>query len=198
MGTGAFSAVSANRTVSVNVEGDSSAYLQLEPTSGATFAEDDEDGLIQFNFDADSDASGSGLNANGDTGFGPEFIISNQGTDAALVTIDPTSVDDALSGDGSLSFFAYSQEYGGKGATLKTTNQNSPGRSGVILESGTQVKVSGLFRNIDESDIDSDISDTEITFYAVTDNSEQYPNGGPSDNRAGIRINSDGTVDNTG
>ncbi|MDB2246238.1 hypothetical protein PM076_16105 [Halorubrum ezzemoulense] len=184
--------------MSLNVSDDSYAYLQVEPTTGATFAEDDPDGLIQLNFDDTSGASGSGLNANADTGFGPEFTIANQGTDPVLVTIDPTPVDDELGGDGSLSFFAYSQEYDGKGATLKSTDQNSPGRSGVILESGTQVKVSGLFRDIDASDIDEDLSDASITIYAVSDNSELYPNGGPSDNRAGIRINSDGTVDNTG
>ena len=197
-GTSAFSSVEADRDVSVNVEGDSKAYLQIEPTSGATFAEDKDNGLIKFDFDSNSDASGNGLNANADTGFGPEFIITNEGTDSVLVTIDPTAVDNALEG-GTLSFFAFSQgqELGGKEATLKSTDQNSPGRSGVILAPGQQVKISGLFRNISADDIDSDI-DESITIFAVSDDSEKFPNGGPSDNKAGIKIDSDGDVINTG
>jgi hypothetical protein len=196
-GTGAFSSVEADRDVSVNVAGDSGAYLQIGPTNGATFAEDDGNGLIKFDFDSNSKADGSGLNANADTGFGPEFIIRNEGTDSVLVTIDPTAVDNALSGDGSLSFFAFSQEYDGKGATLKSTNQNDPGRSGVILASGQQIKISGLFRDISTDDINSDI-DASITIFAVSDNSEKFPNGGPSDNRAGIKVDSSGDVINTG
>ena len=195
-GTSAFSSVEADRDVSVNVEGDSGAYLQIEPTSGATFAEDKENGLIKFDFDSNSDAPGNGLNANADTGFGPEFIITNEGTDSVLVTIDPTAVDDALEG-GTLSFFAFSQELGGNGATLKSEDQNSPGKSGVILASGQQVKISGLFRDISTDDLGSDIG-ASITIFAVSDDSEKFPDGGPSDNRAGIKVDSNGDVINTG
>ncbi|WP_160165584.1 hypothetical protein [Natronobacterium lacisalsi] len=179
VGTGAFSSVEADRTVSLNVASDENAYFGMEPTPDATFAQT-SGGVVELNFDNTSDASGTGLNANADTGFGPELIYKNQGTKEILITMDVSEVDTALSGDGSLSFFLHSQDVG-KNATLKqNSGPREGGNQGVILESGASVKVSGLFRNVSEDDIGEDIGDANITIYAVTDDSEKYPDAGPS------------------
>lgn len=84
IGTGAFSTVEAERTVSVQTEGDADALLGLAPADG----ENDEgvvqtngDGLIQINFDGnDGDGGGDGLNQRARTRFNNLVTITNQGT----------------------------------------------------------------------------------------------------------------------
>ncbi len=76
LGTGAFSSVEADRTVNVSVEGDSSAFLQLDP-SPSGYA-NNTDGTLQIDLDANGPSSGNGLNANATTTIGPLFTAGNE------------------------------------------------------------------------------------------------------------------------
>ena len=85
IGTGAFTSVSANRTVNVELSDDSSAFLGLE--AGASDLVDNSGSTIQINLDGTS-ALGTGANMDAVTTIGdPDnpaddyaFKITNQGT----------------------------------------------------------------------------------------------------------------------
>ena len=195
MGTGAFTSVSANRTVSVDVSDDQNAYLQLRPHPDADFTTTDGNGVLEMDFSGVSGQTGDGVNANATTGFGPEFTIRNNGTSPARVVIDKSAVDGALSGDGSLGFYVpfktdpYDRYDGiNSGATFTTTNPNSSGNVGVVLGVGSYVAVAG---NLNIDGWESSVSDASITVYGITDGSERFPNGGPDPD-------DDGTLENGG
>lgn len=108
MGTGAFTSVTADRGVEVNVTGDASAYLGLTPSDGpnGVYAEDNSDELVvKFNDidDGNSSAedgnegSGNGVNPNAVTTADSVFTITNQGTQAVDVTLDDSGLPDGLS-----------------------------------------------------------------------------------------------------
>ncbi|MEZ3163937.1 hypothetical protein ABNG03_03255 [Halorubrum sp. RMP-47] len=101
LGTGAFTTVTAERTVSIETTGDASGFLGLEaadrvddsgtnqPANGTTGANQNEyvqetDGTIQINLDAgsdgDADDNGTGLNQNAKTTFRNLVTITNNGT----------------------------------------------------------------------------------------------------------------------
>ncbi|OSO90463.1 hypothetical protein B9H04_17020 [Halorubrum ezzemoulense DSM 17463] len=184
VGTGAFTSVSANRVVSVDVSDDQNAYLQLRPSKYADFTTTDGNGVLEMDFSGVNGQTGDGVNANATTGFGPELTIRNNGTAPARVVIDKSGVDDALSGDGSLGFYApfksdpYNRYDGVKsGATFTTTSPNSAGNVGVVLGVGSFVSVAG---NLNIDGWESSVSDASITVYGITDDSERFPNGGPN------------------
>ena len=92
IGTGAFTSVTAERTVDVQVAGDASAYLGLEPVSQSPNSDYVvmNNGEVSFDFsNADGDSSGGG-SVDGD-GFNPDATtriddvlrVTNQGTQAA-------------------------------------------------------------------------------------------------------------------
>jgi hypothetical protein len=98
IGTGAFSDVSANRTVSVKVAPDSDAYLTLK-TDGNENAAYADGSSAQMTVDldgSDSNPAGSGVNQDATTRIFDIFSIQNQGANEALVFVPPRS----LSGQG--------------------------------------------------------------------------------------------------
>jgi len=111
-GTGAFTSVDANRTISVNTAADSDALLQLTPSGGenGAFAEQ-SNGTLEIaidgsNTDSDGQPAGSGINDNANTIIRDIFDITSQGTQPVFVWIeglgdDPVGVfsDDPASGD---------------------------------------------------------------------------------------------------
>jgi hypothetical protein len=88
--TGAFSSVSADRTVSVAVVGDESAYLGLEPTDAPDGAHARiSGGELELVFDGSaSGVSGEGLNRNAETLFTDVFRVTNRGSQTVGVTIE--------------------------------------------------------------------------------------------------------------
>lgn len=89
-GSGAFSTVEADRTVSVATVGDASAILSLDPndSGGSSYTSASSigsDSTLQLNFD--SLGSSSGLNVNAETTFDPIFRLINNGQNAADVSI---------------------------------------------------------------------------------------------------------------
>ena len=184
MGTGAFGSVQADRDVSVNVANDPNAFVGLSPAGGADFAEDNG-GTVEFNFDENAGALGNGLNANADTYIGPELKITNQGQDAFQLLLDVSDVDDKLD-TGSLSFYIHTNSYpdddvrGAFGGTVKAIPPNN-GNQGVILTPGGSVILGGAFRDITENPANVNFEDASLTVYAISDESERFPESGPSD-----------------
>ncbi|KAB1193251.1 hypothetical protein GJR96_07245 [Haloferax sp. MBLA0076] len=80
IGTGAFSSVSAARTVSVSTAGDGNAFLQIDSSSGYVTDDTPNDGTDTFtiNFDPDGDGStASGFNKNAVTTIKDALTITN-------------------------------------------------------------------------------------------------------------------------
>ena len=89
LGTGAFTSVEAERSISLEVEGDEAAYLQLSPSdshNGNEYAEVTSDGLLELSF-TDNDNDGEGLNAQANSRLNEIFEIRNEGTQTVSVWI---------------------------------------------------------------------------------------------------------------
>jgi hypothetical protein len=100
VGTGAFTSVSANRTLSVETAGDVDAYLGLD--ASVSPHANQSGGPMEFQFDGSSEAaSGQGLNQNADTTFTDVLRIENQGTEPFRLQL--------YSGTGSGAFGSFAQ-----------------------------------------------------------------------------------------
>lgn len=88
MGTGAFTSVQANRTMTVAVEDDSAAYLKLddEVDQGQDVYSSYDDGELVIEIDGNSE--GSGVNQNALTVIDDVFAIKNQGTQPVEVWVE--------------------------------------------------------------------------------------------------------------
>lgn len=94
MGTGAFTSVSAKRTVNVDTAADNDAFLKLDP-SGSTnnaYASNAGNGTVQLNLNGSADGSGSGLNDDALTRIFDIFTIKNHGTQPVVVYVEPGSI----------------------------------------------------------------------------------------------------------
>ncbi|MFB6179868.1 MAG: DUF1102 domain-containing protein [Halorientalis sp.] len=91
VGTGAFTSVSAQRNVSVSVADDSSALLQLQPSTGknGVFAST-SNGQLTLDF-SDTAAGGTGLGTDSVYRFDDVFTVTNQGTQPAGVWLSIAS-----------------------------------------------------------------------------------------------------------
>ncbi|MUV60633.1 hypothetical protein [Halobacterium sp. CBA1126] len=97
IGTGAFTSVQADRTVSVNTAADNDAFLAFE-TSGATnsaYVSNADSGAVSFNLDGDADVDGTGVNQDGTTQINDIVKVRNQGTQPVLVYVEPDSIDES-------------------------------------------------------------------------------------------------------
>jgi hypothetical protein len=93
VGTGAFTSVSADRSVSVETASDANAFLALEPSPGANgnYATT-EDGMLAIQLDgSDNTPEGNGVNNNAETIIKDVFRMRNQGTQRVYVYIEDTS-----------------------------------------------------------------------------------------------------------
>lgn len=81
IGTGAFSSVRADRSITVQTAEDPDAYLKLSANSGANrnYALVNEDGELVIDFDSDGD-QGEGTNPNAVSKFDEVFRLANHGT----------------------------------------------------------------------------------------------------------------------
>jgi hypothetical protein len=96
IGTGAFSTVTANRTVNVSVADDNDALLAFDASGNDNSAYATKSGA-QISIDLDSSNSttegGEGINQDATTEIFDIFDVENQGTQNAIVYVPPTSVD---------------------------------------------------------------------------------------------------------
>jgi len=91
-GSGAFSSVEADRTVNVNVAGDSEALVALNVDSDLGTSTNGE-----VSIDLSSPENASGLNQNALTTFNAALAITNQGADPVDLTV-PSAVSSESSG----------------------------------------------------------------------------------------------------
>jgi len=93
VGTGAFSSVEAERSLSVQIADDSDAYLQFDtdlgnaPDNNYEYAEINDDGELEVEF-AENDAGGLGVNPNAVTVFEDVFAIKNRGTEPMEISVE--------------------------------------------------------------------------------------------------------------
>jgi hypothetical protein len=100
LGTGAFTSVTAERTVDVQVAGDAAAYLALddidsEPNSEYVDATGD---TVEITLDQTA-AGGQGLNKQATTRIDNILQVSNQGTQEVAFWLDTTVAEGGIDGD---------------------------------------------------------------------------------------------------
>ena len=103
MGTGAFTSVEADRTVDVEVAGDSSAYLALrkaaddatDPGANSDAYVTKNSGEVSFDFSSSNGTAnlGSGFNPNAVTVIEDLIEVQNQGTQSAYLGVDLSNLD---------------------------------------------------------------------------------------------------------
>lgn len=103
MGTGAFSSVTANRSVDVEVASDANAYLGLRGAGGdnaAYVTSDGTSGTLGISLAPNNAmaAGGEGVNPDAVTEIDDLFVIENQGTQWVGVTIDKFGANSGLVG----------------------------------------------------------------------------------------------------
>lgn len=86
--SGAFTSVTAERTATVDIAGDSAALLGLAPNSTANgaYATNATNGELELDFSS-SNLPASGLNPNATTFFGSVFDVQNNGNQEITVSI---------------------------------------------------------------------------------------------------------------
>ena len=94
IGTGAFTSVSAQRTVGVASVSDPNAYLALTPTDERAFT---TNGQLKLEFNG-SNHGASGLNQNARTAFTDLFEIKNQGDNTVVVAVGVSESDIFIDG----------------------------------------------------------------------------------------------------
>jgi hypothetical protein len=102
IGTGAFTSVSAERSVNVSVAGDKKAFLGLKPTSepNGVFASV-QGGTLTLDFSETTDVGGSGLGTDSVYEFDDVFRITNQGTQPVYVWATFSGASGNFTPDGS-------------------------------------------------------------------------------------------------
>ena len=95
MATGAFSTVTAERSVDVQVTGDKSAFLAMQPSEGENSDYASTNGndeiAIDLSSDAGGDVTGEGVNPDAVTSFDNVFTLTNQGSQSVDVWIEDGS-----------------------------------------------------------------------------------------------------------
>lgn len=152
MGTGAFSAVEADRGFSVDVADDANAYLAL--TSASEYAEENG-GTIELDFSESNptDKGGEGVNKNATTMFLHLFTIKNQGTETVGIQIDRPD----LPGGATNHVHFFVGEHGGgtlsayeKSEMSSELDYANPGDDDRVLEPGDDLPVGLYFLNSGE------------------------------------------------
>lgn len=91
LGTGAFTAVEAQRTVAVETTGDADAFLGIEPLEGpnADYVTAPTDGTVEIDItDEGTDAAGAGVNKNAITSIDRLLEVRNNGTQEVTAGFD--------------------------------------------------------------------------------------------------------------
>lgn len=148
--TGAFTTVSAERTATVGVEGDSSALLALTPYDGpngnpsngnAGYAQQDSN-TLEINLDGYNN-DGDGLNLNAKTDIENVFNVTNQGTQTVTLTIEDDSAVNSPDRSTMVTFYDMSADENNPGPGTANLEENEGG-SGVDIPPGETVTI-GIF-----------------------------------------------------
>lgn len=186
VGTGAFSSVSAERSVSVQVKSDTNAYVGIDGDPAYT---SETNGTLEINFDGNGEG-GTGLNGDATTEFTDLLTVTNQGTDLALVWVNLNDLNAAIGPNPGTSDGSYATAYlsmddsalangagsgmdGGGGTSATQGSSGAPGQWGVFVPPGESVDIALGFYGIPEGDIGG-IYDETIGINAATEDSEIF------------------------
>ena len=168
VGSGAFSRVESNRSVTIEVAKDPDAYLGLDEgdsENADNYVDFDGDGHIRMNI-GDQGGEGEGVNSNSLTFFDDMFRVTNQGKENATVCLDYDNVEfgDAVEDGTDANVEDVLTFYTGEA-------QGSQGMDGInevplceegdaFFELGTEHTVGVL---VDTTELKGDIDDDELT-----------------------------------
>lgn len=136
VGSGAFTSVEADRSVDVEVAGDSSSYLALSRVTGSKNSQkyvSKSNGEISFNFsDSNGSVDGTGFNPDATTQIDSLLNVSNQGTQNVnfwinISSLSTGSADVTFSTDGDISSSQLAYDGSNSGSVTEVTL--SPGDS---------------------------------------------------------------------
>ncbi|GAA0287750.1 hypothetical protein [Halobacterium noricense] len=191
IGTGAFTTVQANRSVSVSVADDTDALLALTPDPDDDNTNESENadylswnnGQVSINIDDAAGTTGSGVNANATTQINDLFKVVNQGTQAAVVYVDPDSISDSN----------YTFDNSGTGIMIDPQASNRP--------NGEYTNTSGLAAGVEDDQISLTGGDSGPTWDGVGSNNndslEEYVLGPGESFDFGLYVKTDDSVDDT-
>jgi len=150
--SGAFTTVSAERTATANVAGDSSALLQLDVVD-STYAEQSS-GTLEI----DLTGNASGVNLNATTTITDVFKITNQGSQDVAVNITDSGTNDNL-----VTFYNTTASGTGTGGSLEGSS------NATTLTPGGSVLVSVEIDTVGQGLTDGDELIDGFTIYADAD-----------------------------
>lgn len=158
VGTGAFTSVTANRSVNVSVANEDQAYLAISPTTddNGTFANDDSSNSNRIEVDI-NDAGGvqdpgDGVGLDSVYTFDKVFKIENQGTQPITVSINQLSGSDFNPSESELTVQFY------PGTSSGTPLHNNS----ITLGTGSSRKI-GLKVDVDDPSIDDFDADATVS-----------------------------------
>ena len=165
VGTGAFTSVTAERSVSVAVADDSEAFLSLSKISDSANSQDyvDANGnQISLVLD-ESGNGGSGFNANAETRIDDLLQVSNQGTQPinVWVTFSDESTEESTFNDNTLYF------YPGDATDTALNDGEGDGDGNDVLKLGTG-ESANIGAYVDLEDVDNVEEDITATVHAST------------------------------
>jgi len=173
VGSGAFTSVSANRDVEIDVEGDASAFLQITPAkegesntpNAAEYVETGEDGTVYLDFSNTDEsvegAGGSGLNNDATTIFDNLLDFTNQGTQ---------DIEVGVVNDGSTPGSFYAENGQGNGQSDNTSfdvDDFGNGNSAQVIGPGEAIENVGFYITDPEDFSALDDGSFTVTFKAV-------------------------------
>jgi hypothetical protein len=190
-GTGAFSTVTAERSMEVQVQTDQNAYVGISGDSDYTTQ---TNGTLEINLD--DNGTGKGLNANATTEFTDLITVTNQGTDLALVWLNLNNLNAQIGPDPGTNDGSYVTAYlsmqdsaiangtgagmdGGGGTSATMGTSGSPGDWGVFVPPGESVDIALGFYGIPAGDVGA-VYDSTIEVNAATEDSEYFKNVVPN------------------
>jgi hypothetical protein len=162
VGTGAFTNVQADRSVSVTTADDSDAFLAISPQdtpNGNEYASD-SGGLVSLDFtETDGPGNGTGLNEDADTTIRDILQVTNQGTQDVIVGV--TGLPE------SMSIYADDGDVAANGNSTSLNQDSyspSSGNLALVTVGETMENVGVIFR---DPPSDLDLTDATITFNAI-------------------------------
>jgi hypothetical protein len=161
VGTGAFTSVSADRSLSVDVAGDNSAFLKfaVEDEPNGAYADVPTDGTLEIALDGsltdgDGNPTGSGVNDDAYTVVRDIFTITNQGTQDVYVGVKGSTLpnksvppDNSSKPDKAIGFFSDDADKGaglGVGEGYYSGSGLGLDEKGILLTPGETLERCGL------------------------------------------------------
>jgi hypothetical protein len=162
MGTGAFTSVTADRGVTVDVANDANAFLALaaEDTPNGNAYVGDHNGVVDLHFDeAAGTAGGTGLNQDAKTIIRDLLQVTNNGTQDVIVGV--TGLPE------SMSIYTDDGDVAANGNSTSLNQDNYDPASGNLALVGEGITMDNVGVTFRDPPSDLDLDDGSITFNAI-------------------------------